>query len=399
MRRLIIILLFLIASVWCGVLAIQHPGFLLIVYQPWMVQMPLWFAFISFLLFLGLFYILVDSIDRIGFLWFRLKNWLHLRREQKSFSKTQHGLAAFIEGRYKKSERLLLLGMKQSLDPLINYLFAARAAQQQKAFERRDSYIKKAYEIAPRANLAIGLVQAELESDQGQYEQAIATLTHLRELSPRHPKVLKLLEIIYVKLADWEHLKQLLPSMRKAKVITAEECDVFEKNIYCEIFRAASSKRLSDVRLIWSDVPRYLKKQPDVVCAYTTQLLQHAPVTGAETTKEIETLIRKCLKTEWHAGLATIYGKLILTDLNRQLVIAGAWLKMYGQKPELLFLLGKICAQLQLWGKAKDYFSNCLAQGPNPAASLAYGRLLESLGEKELAMQKYREGLNCRFDA
>jgi uncharacterized protein HemY len=57
MRRLIIILLFLIASVWCGVLAIKHPGFLLIVYQPWMVQMPLWFAFISFLIFFGLCYI------------------------------------------------------------------------------------------------------------------------------------------------------------------------------------------------------------------------------------------------------------------------------------------------------------------------------------------------------
>jgi HemY protein len=393
MLRLIIILLFLIASVWLGVLAIHHPGFLLIVYQPWMVQMPLWFALISFLVFFGLFYIVVDSIDRIGFMWFRLKNWLNIRREHQAYSKTQQGLAALIEGRYKKSERLLIAGVNQSIDPLINYLSAARAAHEQGAFDRRDEYIQKAYAIAPKANLAIGLTQAELEINQDQLEQATATLTHLRSISPSHPRVLQLLEKVYVRLADWKNLQSILPGLRKTKVLTAEEAEIFEKNLYCEIFRAASDKRLSDVRLIWSEVPRHLKKQPDIVYAYVTQLFKHAPVTGSETTKEIDELIRKTLKTTWHPELAQIYGKLNITDLNRQLVIAGAWLNMYGQRPELLLMLGNYCARLQLWGKAKDYYARCLAQGPNDEASLAYGRLLESLGEPEEAMQKYKEGL------
>jgi HemY protein len=397
MRRLIIILLLLIASVWGGVLAMRHPGFLLIVYQPWMVQMPLWFALISVLVFLGLFYFIIDSIDRVGFLWFRLKNWLHIRREHKAYSKTQAGLATLIEGRYKKAERLLLAGTKQSIDPLINYLSAARAAHKQGAYDRRDSYIQKAYEIAPKASLAIGLTQAELEAEQGQFEQAIATLTHLRQVSPRHPQVIKLLEKIYVRLGDWNSLKSLLPAMRKARVLNHHEYALFEKNIYCEIFHAASGKRLSDVRQIWNEVPRHLKKQPDIVLAYVTQLLQYVPVTGPETSKEIEELIRKILKHTFHPALANIYGRLHFTDLNRQLVIAGAWVNMYGQKPELLFILGSVCMRLQLWGKAKDYFSRCLAQGPNPRASLAYGRLLESLGEKDEAMQKYREGLSCEI--
>ena len=50
MRRLILFLLFLIASVSFGLVVVRHPGYLLVVYQPWMVQMPLWFAI------LGLFY-------------------------------------------------------------------------------------------------------------------------------------------------------------------------------------------------------------------------------------------------------------------------------------------------------------------------------------------------------
>lgn len=395
MGRLIVILLFLVLSVWLGVEVVRHPGYLLMVYHPWMVQMPLWFAALCFLILFGLFYILIDSMDRLAFIWFRLKNWLHIRREHKSYSKTQQGLAALIEGRWKKSEKLLIAGVNQSFEPLINYLAAARAAHEQSAFDRRDHYIKKAYDAAPNAKLAIGITQAELEMKQDKFEQATATLNHLRLSSPRHPRVLKLLEKIYVRLADWDHLKSLLPSMRKAKMLNAKELELFEKNIYCEILRNASSQRLSDVRAIWSQMPRYLHSNPEVVCEYVKQLLKHAPVTGTETTKEIEELIRKVLKRDWHPELVQIYGSLPFqqANLNRQLVIMGAWLKMYGQHPELLLALGKLCVRVQLWGKAKDYFEKCLAAGPNPEASFAYGKLLEDLDEPEEAMEKYKAGL------
>lgn len=395
MGRLIIFLLFLVASVWAGVEVVRHPGYLLVAYQPWMVQMPLWFAILSLIVCFGLFYFLIDSIDRLGFLWFRLKNWLHIRREHKSYSKTQQGLSALIEGRWKKAERLLLAGVNQSFEPLINYLAAAKAAHEQSAFDRRDRYIQQAYQVAPNANLAIGLTQAELEIKQDKLEQATATLTHLRQDSPRHPRVLKLLEKAYVRSADWEHLKLLLPSMRKAKMLTSKEYELFEKNIYCEILRTSSGKRLSDVRLIWNQMPRYLRNNPDVVYAYVTQLFYHVAVTGTETTKEIEELIRKILKTSWHPELAQLYGKLSFANssLNRQLVIVGAWLKLYGPHPELLLILGKLCVRVQLWGKAKDYFEKCLAQGPNAEASLEYGKLLEQLNEPAEAMQKYRDGL------
>jgi HemY protein len=393
MRRLIVFLLILVASVWLGLEVVRHPGFLLIVYQPWMVQMPVWLALLGLLIFIGLFYFLIHSIDVVNFWWFRIKNWLHIRREHKLYSKTQQGLAALIEGRWKKAERLLLNGVNQSLDPLINYLAAARAAQEQHAFDRRDRYIQQAYEVAPKAELAIGLTQAQLEIKQEQWQQAIATLNHLREASPRHPQVLKLLEKVYVRLAEWKNLQALLPAMWKARMLSSDEYSAFEKNIYCEIFRTCSDKRLSDVRVIWEGVPRYLKKNPEVVCAYVTQLSHHIPVTGIETTKEIEELIRKALKNGWNAELAKLYGNLPFTQLNRQLVIVGAWLKLYGPKPELLLTLGKLCVQVQLWGKAKDYFTKCLEQGPNAQASLEYGKLLEFLGEPEQAMQKYREGL------
>ena len=57
MQRLIVVLLFLVVSVWFGLDVVNHPGYLLLVYQPWMVQMPLWFALLSLFILFGLFFI------------------------------------------------------------------------------------------------------------------------------------------------------------------------------------------------------------------------------------------------------------------------------------------------------------------------------------------------------
>jgi len=393
MRRLIVFLLFLIVSVWVGMEIMRHPGYLLLVYHHWMVQMPLWFVALSLIVIFSLFYVLIVSIDQCQFLWFRFKQWLDKRSVQRAYSKTQHGLSLLIEGRWKKSERLLLAGVNQSVEPLINYLAAAKAAQEQAALDRRDKHIQAAYDCTPNANVAIGLTQAELEMEQHQWEHALATLNHLRQLSPHHPRVIKLLEKAYTRLNDWTQLQALLPTMRKAKIVTAEQAEIFEKNIYCELFRQAAHRNLTEIRQLWNQVPRYLKKHPDVVCAYVTLLARHAPVTGVETTREMEALIRKTLKHHWQPELVNIYGTLNFSSLNNQLVIAGTWLKAYGQHPELLLLLGKLCVRVQLWGKAKDYFEKCLLLRANAEASLAYGKLLESLGEQEAALRVYRDGL------
>src|SRR5438128_1787728 len=134
MWRLIIFLLLLMASVWLGLEIARHPGYLLVVYQPWTVQMPLWFALLSAAIILILFYFIISSIDHLSFLWFRIKNRLRLHREHKSYSKTQQGLALLIEGRWKKAENLLLSGVNQSVEPLMNYLGAAEAAHAQGAY-------------------------------------------------------------------------------------------------------------------------------------------------------------------------------------------------------------------------------------------------------------------------
>ncbi len=392
MRRLIIFLLFLLASVWFGLKVMRHQGYLFLVYQPWMVQMPIWFAALVLVIFVLLFYFVVTSVDRLQLWWLRFQHWLQYRREHRAYSKTRHGLTTLVEGRWKKAEKLLLAGTNQSVEPLMNYLGGARAAHEQGEYARRDMYLQKAYHVAPDAEIAIGMTQAELELSQEHYEKAAATLNQLLKKSPRHPGVLRLLEKVYVRSANWKNLQTILPMMRKARVLTSDQFEQFEINVACEILRN-DGKTLAAAEQLWDSLPRYVRKNPDVIYAYVQRLLALQRPSDAVVTQQIEELIRKALKTGYQPELVTLYGTLPFTDLNKQLVIVGAWLKMYGLKPEILLTLGRFCARLQLWGKAKDYFEKCLMQGKNPAASFEYGRLLENLGEQDAAMAKYREGL------
>lgn len=388
MLRLLIFLIFLVASVWLGLEIFKHPGYLMIVYHPWLIQIPIWFAILSFLILLLLFYLLINGIDRLHLLAYQIKSWLRLRQEQKAFSTTQHGLAALIEGRDKVAEQLLIRGATKTNEPLINYLGAARAAQAQNALDRRDRYMQKAYQAAPQATIAIGLAQAELEMAQHQYEHAAATLNHLRQMSPKQPQVIKLLEKTYTRLADWTNLLTLIPSLKKAKILTDEEFQVFEKNLHVQLLRHPRPNTLTQIEHLYAAVPRALRKHPEIVLAYVEQLARYP-----DTQATIEEVIQKTLKTTWSSDLILFYSQLIFKEPHRQLAIADQWVKTHGQKPELLFLLGKICVQVQLWGKAKDYFERCLSYGPNPYASLAYGQLLEHLDQRDGAIEKYRDGL------
>jgi HemY protein len=177
MLRLFIFLFFLIASVWFGIEVMQHPGYVFIVYQPWMVQMPLWLCILGLIFGFGILYIIFNSVERLQFLWYRIKSWLRFRREHRYFSKTQQGLTMLIEGRWKKAERFLLAGVNQSVEPLINYLGAAKAAHEQKAYERRDRYIRQAYEAEPNADLAIGFRSRSVRASSRDLESFIRIVT------------------------------------------------------------------------------------------------------------------------------------------------------------------------------------------------------------------------------
>jgi HemY protein len=97
-------------------------------------------------------------------------------RQRKASERITRGYIEIGEGNFARGEKLLTRGARNSETPLLNYLAAARAAQAQGDRERRDNWLRMAYEQEPKAAAAVLLTQAELQLENEEFETCRATL-------------------------------------------------------------------------------------------------------------------------------------------------------------------------------------------------------------------------------
>ncbi len=317
------------------------------------------------------------------------------RREEKARQSLSQGLIDYAEGRFEQSEKLLLQHVQHSENPLLVYLSAARAAQQLGAHDRRDEYLRKAHLVAPDADIAIGLTQAELQLAHDQNEQALATLTQLNKHTQNHTYVLMLLANTYKHLQDWDNLKNILPALKKHGNLSAESFLSFEISVcngqLSNISKSSGINRVGSQPLInlWKETPHHLKALPDVVEHYARQLV------NVEATGEAENILRLYLNKNWEESTITLYSELDVMVDNKKLDMVESWLSDHQHNAYLLLALGKICTSLSLWGKAKNYLEASIAINPMPENYLKLARLLEEhMIEPVAAQEYYRQGLH-----
>src|SRR5258707_272214 len=108
MRRSIILFLVLLASVWLGLRLNEEPGYLLLAYKHWVIEMPLWFCIVLLFVLFILFYLFLRIVHFFGLSGSRIKNWLHDREKQKALTLTTQGLIEFTEGQWAVAEKHLV---------------------------------------------------------------------------------------------------------------------------------------------------------------------------------------------------------------------------------------------------------------------------------------------------
>jgi HemY protein len=388
MRLLIIALLVLVGASVLTALALEKPGFVLIAYDKTSIEIALFdFVLLLIALFVAL-YLLLRFLVRLVVLPAQLRKSYQMHQLEKAQRLFYKGLLELAEGRWTRAERLLLRSVWHHDTPLMGYLGAARAAQMQAAYERRDEYLKRAIESDRSAGVAVGLVQAELQLSSQQKEQALATLQHLHEVAPKHGYVLYMLARIYRSLAEWERLLNILPVLRKSKAIPIEQIDEVEGQAVVELMGQAGKQGDSEaVQKLWKRLPRRLKQKPRLAESHIRAL----EVLGQH--EQAASELRKFLNTEWDQGLICLLGALTLKEPLQVLGHAESWLKEHGDDPDLLLTLGRLCLQAELWGKARLYLENSLSAKPQVLAYRLLGDLLERTGERAQAQACYQLGL------
>ena len=388
-RLLFYSLIFLIGAVYIALIAKEDPGYALLSHGDWSVEGTLVLLVTALSLLIGgillLVYLLVKTIKFPG----KLGNWNHSRKTVKAIQNCNKGFIELAEGNWREAENHLRKSANGSGMPILNYLAAARAAQEDGSQRRRDNYLLQAHKSDPQADIAIGLTQAELQIKDGQAEQALATLMHLRSVAPKHKQVLKMLFRVYQQLNSWKDLEALLPELRKNNIFEHNVLSQYEQSLSKQLMtQAMQNKNHGELSAIWNRLPKLTRAEPDMIYFYCQQLLSIG-----EQKLALE-LVKEGIKHHWHTSLILLYGLTKEEDAAKQLAVAESWLSDNGRSAELLLTLGRLSINNQLWGKARDYLMESITVSPSTEAFQALGELYETqLADSVEAMNCYREGL------
>lgn len=370
-------------------LADFEPGFVLVQYAQWTLETSLIVFVVAMLLLLTVIYFTLRSFAVLKNTPHRLSLWQENQRHKRATKALTKGLITLEEGRWAEAERLLIRHAGNSETPLLHYLAAARAAQKQQAADRRDSYLKLAHESTPSADIAVGVVQAELQISAGQKEQALATLQHLREVAPKHPYVLQLLQQLYQDTDQWQEVQSVLPDLRKRHVLDANSANALSAEATVgQLENALLKQDWLRMEQIWLQSPAKIRQSEQVIKTYINGLLLQG-----EQQQAME-MIEEYLRKNWSDALIYQYGKILQGDLLKRLAMAEKWLKQREENPWLLLTLGRLAQANKLWAKAEAYLRASIEHGPRGETYQALAEVLMAQDKRDVAANTYKQGLD-----
>lgn len=394
MKRLYVIVFLVIAATAALGLAIaEHSGYVLVAYKSFRYESSLWATLaviaVLWLLFWGIKVLVELVMTSTGV----VNPWSRRNRSRRVQVAIEHGQLDLAEGRWASAQRHLTRAAEAERQPLLYYLGAARAANEQGQYEESDRLLERALERQPQAELAIALSHAQLQTDRGDTDGALVTLQAMHERHPRSAQTLRQLQRLHQQRGEWPAVIRLLPELRKDKVLPPAELAELERRAWGENLSLAAHREedgtvgLQSLKRAWEQLTSAQRQEAPLVLAYAEQLRQ----LGAQV--EAEEVLRTALKRKYDSHLARLYGLVRGSDPARQLQIAEGWLKEHPADPSLLLTLGRLCLQTSLWGKARDYLGSSLRVQRNPETCAELARLLAQLGDTERSNQLFQEGL------
>ena len=381
MKLGIIVVLALFASAFAAHFLLSDPGYVAINFRGYFIEMSVPVLVLLTAALFGTIWLLRKIIiapRRIGQAAGRF-------RSARSGQKMTRGMIEVAEGNFARGERMLARAAKTSDSPLFNYLQAARAAHLQGRNERRDDWLKLAYQEVPEAANAVLLTQAEFQLDQGQNELALATLRRLDENSKDHGHALALMARLYFLLEDWSALGEILPRVTKHSQVRAETLAKWAIRVHREQLEAAVDG--DAIALVWKQIPKAHKSDISLLETYYQGLMR------VDRHLQAEKELLAALKSNWRGPLVRLYGLVQGNNASKQLKRAEGWLSNHSEDPDLLLAAARLCVRNELWGKARSYLETVISLRPTPEVYQEYGALLNQMGEADAAAEAYRDGL------
>jgi HemY protein len=384
-RLALLILLVVAAAAALGMAIAQDAGYVLLAYEGFRFESSLWATLgliaVLWALFFGLRLLLGLLLSSIGL----VNPWSGRNRSRRVRLSAEQGFLDLQEGRWARAQRHLRRAAEGSEQPLMYYLGAAKAAQQLGQSEEADVLLERALDSQPKAELAVALAHAELQTARGDVAGALGTLQAMRQRFPGHHQVLRELAQLHRDGRDASALLDLLPHLRKSKAMPVDALAKLELQAWQGRLRDAAQEGDTSLTTAWQQISTTLRQQPELLLVYGEQLHR----LGADV--EAEALLRKAIKLGYDSRLVRVYGMLRGQQPLKQLQTAEGWLIQQPKDPALLLSLGRLSLSCELWGKARDYFESSLSLQADAETCAELARLLARLGDIGRSNQLFQQ--------
>ena len=310
------------------------------------------------------------------------------RRFQKARRSLARGLMEMSEGEWAAAEDTLSRSARDAEQPAAHYIVAARAAELQGAYQRRDDWLARALDIAGERRAPVLIMQAELLIKHQKLDAALATLEQLENCGEQNARGLLLLARIYRQTGAWEKLQALEPRLRNTRGMNTQIADETVAQIYLDRLKAQAVKADRDeLAAVWKSTPKSLARRPDIVIGYARAAM------ACDDHAAAETALRDLLDEQWDEAAVLAFGELEPTEPLVTLERAERWLPEHRNDAALLLSCARLSMQAELYGKARSFLETSIAIRPRLEAYQLLAALMEQLGERDRANKALHDAL------
>ncbi|HUH59456.1 MAG TPA: heme biosynthesis HemY N-terminal domain-containing protein [Candidimonas sp.] len=380
-------LLVFVGAVALALVLREHSGNVLIVAQPWRIELSLTLAILLVLGSFLILYVLLRVLAWIGGGPERFRSWRSLRAENRDYSLLESGWINVLEGRYPEAQKDLakLLGRTRSGSrKVLAGLASARASHHQGDFVKRDEALKIAQEGAgnnQRLREATATVAAEMYLDQNRPQDALVLLQPLQDASSRYLHTTQLLLRAHRQLGNHDRVYELTRLLLRRGILQKSEAVQLIETATAARLHAAGAE---GYKALWSDLKADERALPDIALAGAA--IQESLGNYDEASKILEAAISVRLEPRLLSAYAQCPPEYVPRRLNK----AEGWLKAHPNDSALLAALGNLCLTGELWGQGEHYLLRSMKIRSDIRIHALLGNLYDRLGRPADAMKHWR---------
>lgn len=395
MLRFLILIVVLIGGLIVGPDLSANKGYILIsmdsytTYETTLINAALIAVFFYFLLLLAEWILRkLFSMSAIT------RGWFGKRKTKKAHKNSQLGAIALFEGNAKQAQKLLSSSAERSESPVLTYIAAAKAAQQQKKYDLRDEYLQQAHDYQKNSQLAVGLVWGELQIDAQQYRQAQQTLQELASKYPKNKRINELYAILYPALDEWQQYIDLITNKHSGLVFEEAEFSAIQLNAYQHLFKQVATQDAEALQVYWDRrSPRWMRKE----LSYQEALLDAYIEAGKD--KFAEQFLLEKLNKQFSLPLVSYIEKLTISDHYPLILLLEKKLQKEADKGLIHRALAQLFLQENKFVAAIEHLKQSVEMESNIEDFALLADLLEKDERNDEAQQYYRRGLSLALSS